>query len=361
MNATSIRRKAILYQSLFFCAAAVLILTGLALVLFIGSQGLALFKVESPVDFFLGTTWNQSTGEYGVLPLVYGSLMTTFITLLISLPLAILVAIFMVEVAPGPMRRIMRSTVELFAALPSVIFGLLGLTIIVPLVRQVFHAPLGKGILPAAIVLVFMVQPTIVTITEDAVRTSAASLREAALAMGATRWQMLAGVILPASRHGILTAAILGLGRAVGETMAVQMVIGNITTRIPPNLVSGATTMPSAIVTQLPEAADPVQHSALIMVGFLLLMIAFGLIALVRSVTSPAAGAARPRAARAPAGRVLGKDTRPAGAPVQATAQAATRPGAPALSEEAAVPREAVLPKEGVLPKEAALPKEALS
>ncbi len=163
MNATSIRRKAILYQAIFFTAAAFLVLASRALVLFIGSQGLQVFKTESPAEFFLGTSWNQSTEQYGVLPLLYGSVMTTVLTLLVSVPLAILVAVFMVEAAPGPMRRIMRSTVELFAALPSVIFGLLGLTIVVPLVRQVFHAPLGKGILPAAIVLIFMVQPTIVT------------------------------------------------------------------------------------------------------------------------------------------------------------------------------------------------------
>lgn len=300
MNATSIRRKAILYQSIFFTAAALLVVVSAALVLFIGSQGLQVFKTESPADFFLGASWNQSTGEFGVLPLLYGSLMTTFLTLLVSVPLAIMVALFMVEAAPGPMRRVMRSTVELFAALPSVIFGLLGLTIVVPLVRQVFHAPLGKGILPAAIVLIFMVQPTIVTITEDAVRTSAAGLREAALAMGATRWQSLAGIILPASKQGILTAVILGLGRAIGETMAVQMVIGNITTRIPKDLTSGATTMPAAIVTQLPEAADPTQRAALIMVGFLLLIIAFVLIAAVRSVSTrrqtvqARAGAAQP-------------------------------------------------------------------
>lgn len=272
-----------LIQAVFFSAAAALVVGSLALVLFIGSQGLRVFGSASPLAFFFGASWNQNTGQYGVLPLLTGSLVTTALTLLISVPLGILVSLFMVEVASPPVRRVLRSTVELFAALPSVIFGLLGLTIIVPFVRTAFHAPLGKGILPAAIVLVFMVQPTIVTITEDAVRTAAGSLREAALAIGATRWQMLAGVVLPASRHGILTAVILGLGRAIGETMAVQMVIGNITTRLPVNLVSGATTMPAAIVTQLPEAADPVQRSALIMVGFLLLLIAFGLIWLARS------------------------------------------------------------------------------
>ena len=286
MNASNIRRKAILIQTVFFCAAAILVLGSLALMLFIGSRGLLVFKNVSPAAFFLGSSWNQSIHEYGVLPLVYGTVVTTLITLVLSVPLAILVALFMVEAAPGPMRRIMRSTVELFAALPSVIFGLLGLTVIVPWVRTTFNAPLGKGILPAAIVLVFMVQPTIVTITEDAVRTAAAGLREAALGVGATRWQMLAGVVLPASRQGILTAVILGLGRAVGETMAVQMVIGNITSQIPSNLVSGATTMPAAIVTQLPEAADPAQRSALIMVGFLLLVVAFVLIWAVRSFSN---------------------------------------------------------------------------
>jgi phosphate transport system permease protein len=289
MNAAAIQRKATLVQAIFFAAAGILVVGSLALMLFIGSQGLVVFKQLSPLSFFFGSTWNQNTGEYGVLPLLYGSVVTTLLTLIISLPLGVLVAIFMVEVAPGPVRRVLRSTVELFAALPSVIFGLLGLTIVVPWVRQIFHAGLGKGILPAAIVLVFMVQPTIVTITEDAVRASANSLREAALALGATRWQMLAGIILPASRQGILTAAILGMGRAVGETMAVQMVIGNITARVPPNLVTGATTMPAAIVTQLPEAADPVQRSALIMVGFLLLVIAFVLIAVARSVSNRSA------------------------------------------------------------------------
>jgi phosphate transport system permease protein len=307
MKANNIRKKAILYQSVFFAAAALLVLASLALVFFIGSQGLQVFKTESPIEFFFGASWNQTTGEYGVLPLLYGSVVTTLLTLLFSVPLAILVALLMVEVAPPRVRRVIRSTAELFAALPSVIFGLLGLTIVVPFVREVFNAPLGKGILPAAIVLVFMVQPTIVTITEDAVQASAGALRDAALAMGATRWQALVGVILPASRQGILTAVVLGLGRAVGETMAVQMVIGNITTRIPQNLTSGATTMPSAIVTQLPEAADPTQRAALIMVGFLLLLIAFVLIALIRSISTRREESRRQVPAAVPARPVVGR------------------------------------------------------
>ena len=284
-----VMKKAIVIESVFFSAAAVLVLSSLALMLFIGSQGLRLFGQLSPAEFFFGTTWDQNTQTFGVLPLLYGSVVTTLITLLLSAPLAILVAIFMVEVAPAPIRRVVRTVVELFASLPSVIFGFLGLTLVVPWVREAFQAGLGKGILPAAIVLVFMTQPVMVTIIEDTLRSIPASLREAAFGLGATRWQMIWGVLLPAARQGILTAVILGTGRAVGETMAVQMVIGNITARIPASLVTGATTMPAAIVTQLPEATSPTHRAALIMVGFLLLVIAFILIAIVRLAYHPTA------------------------------------------------------------------------
>jgi phosphate transport system permease protein len=279
------RRNAVLIQTIFFSAAAILVLGTVALILFIGSTGLSVFKYLGPADFFFGLSWDQNTDQFGVLPLLYGSVLTVLITLFISAPLAIAVAVFMVEIASGPIRRIMRTTVELFASLPSVIFGLLGLTLVVPWVRDALHAGLGKGILPAAIVLVFMTQPTMVSIAEDTLRALPEALREGALASGATRWQMIWRVLLPAARPGLLTAVILGMGRAIGETMAVQMVIGNITARIPANLVTGATTMPAAIVTQLPEATSPAHRAALIMVGFLLLLITLALIAGVRIAT----------------------------------------------------------------------------
>jgi phosphate transport system permease protein len=302
------RRNATFIQAVFFSAAAILVLSTLALLFFIGSNGLAVFKYHSFGEFFLGASWDQNTDQFGVLPLLYGSLMTVLITLLISAPLAIAVAVFMVEIASPPVRRVMRTTVELFASLPSVIFGLLGLTLVVPWVRIAMHTGLGKGILPAAIVLVFMTQPTMVSIAEDALRSLSEALREGALAAGATRWQMIWRVLLPAARPGILTAVILGMGRAIGETMAVQMVIGNITGRIPKNLITGATTMPAAIVTQLPEATSPAHRAALIMVGFLLLLIALALIAGVRIATggkqNTASTSARPSATRKAASTV---------------------------------------------------------
>src|SRR5262245_3969920 len=279
------RRNAVFIQSIFFSTAAILVLSIVALVLFVGGNGLALFGYQNPVEFFFGTSWDQNTQAFGVLPLLYGSIITVLLTLIVSAPLAIGVSVFMVEIAAPPIRRVMRSTVELFASLPSVIFGLLGLTLVVPWVRDTLHVGLGKGILAASFVLVFMTQPTIVSIAEDALRSLPEALREGALAVGATRWQMIWRVLLPAARPGLLTAIILGMGRAVGETMAVQMVIGNITAQIPANLGVGATTMPAAIVTQLPEATSPEHRAALIMVGFLLLLITLGLIAGVRLTT----------------------------------------------------------------------------
>jgi phosphate transport system permease protein len=291
-------RQGIVAQSIFFSAAAVVALSTAALLLFTGSNGLAVFRLMPPAEFFLGTSWNQNDQTFGVLPLLLGSLLTVALTLLISGPLALGVAIFMVEIAPEPVRRVMRTVVELFAALPSVIYGLLGLALVVPWVRESFGGGLGKGILAASIVLVFMTQPTIVSIAEDALRALPETLREGALAVGATRWQMIWRVLLPAARPGLITAVVLGTGRAVGETIAVQMVIGNITSRLPDSLIKGASTMPSAIVTQLPEATSPEHRAALIMVAFLLLLITFSLIAAVRAASS--SGAARRPTRRVP-------------------------------------------------------------
>lgn len=302
MNTT---RRVVRAEAIFFTCAAVIVLAIIALFLFLGFNGLSTFQYTRPVEFFFGTTWNKSTEEFGVVPLVYGSIMTVVISLLFSAPVAIGSAIYLTEIAPQSVREPLRVTVDMFAALPSVIYGLIALIVIVPWVRETFDAPLGKGILPASIVLIFMVQPTIISIASDALRSVPNVLREGATALGATRWQTIQKVLLRSARSGLLTALILGVGRAVGETMAVQMVIGNITEQIPSDLVTGATTMPSASVTQLPEAALPSQQTALIMVAFLLLIISFLLIMVVRRVS----GAQR----RAKAGR-----TTPAPAPVTA-------------------------------------------
>jgi len=303
-------QRVIRAEAIFFSCAAVIVVAIIALFTFLGLQGLSTFRYTSPIEFFFGTTWNTNTGQFGVIPLLYGSIMTVLISMIISTPIAIGSAIYITEIANESVRQTLRVTVQMFAALPSVIYGLIALVAVVPWVRETFGAPLGKGILPAAIVLVFMVQPTIISIASDALTSVPESLREGATALGATRWQTISKVLLRASGSGLLTALILGIGRAVGETMAVQMVIGNITQSVPKDLVSGASTMPSAIVTQLPEASLPAQRTALVMVAFLLLVITFLLIVVVRQLTSrrpsarvrrvaPAAAAAAPVSAQA--------------------------------------------------------------
>src|SRR5215471_7623071 len=220
-------------EALFFTCAAIIVVSIVALFAFLGIQGLSTFQYNSPITFFFGTTWNKTTQQFGVVPLLYGSIMTVLIALVLSAPIAIGSAIYMTETAHETARETLRVTVQMFAALPSV---------------------------------------------PD-------SLREGSMALGATRWQTIWKVLLLAARSGLLTALILGVGRAIGETMAVQMVIGNITESVPANLVTGATTMPATIVTQLPEAALPAHHTALIMVAFVLLIISFALIVLVRQVS----------------------------------------------------------------------------
>jgi phosphate transport system permease protein len=287
MNAA---QRIIRAEAIFFSCAAVIVIAICALFAFLGFQGLSTFQYNSPVDFFFGTTWNKNTQQFGVIPLLYGSIMTVLIAIIVSTPIAIGSAIYMTEISGESIRETLRVTVQMFAALPSVIYGLIALVAIVPWVRETFNAPLGKGILPAAIVLIFMVQPTIISIASDALTSVPNALREGSTALGATRWQTIWKVLLVSARSGLLTALILGVGRAIGETMAVQMVIGNITARVPPDLTSGASTMPSAIVTQLPEASLPAERTALVMVAFLLLIITFLLIVLVRQMSTPQRG-----------------------------------------------------------------------
>jgi phosphate transport system permease protein len=303
----STTQRIIRAEAVFFTCAGVIVLAIVALFAFLGIQGLSTFQYTRPLDFFFGTTWNKSTNQFGVLPLLYGSVVTVLISLVISTPIAIGSAIYMTEIAHESVRQTLRVTVQMFAALPSVIYGLIALVAIVPWVRYTFGAPLGKGILPAAIVLIFMVQPTIISIATDALSSVPIALREGATALGATRWQTIWRVLLRSAGPGLLTAVILGVGRAIGETMAVQMVIGNITQQVPGDLVTGATTMPAAIVTQLPEASLPSERTALIMVAFLLLLITFLLIVVVRQLTSRQPRARARRVAPAAAATVTAR------------------------------------------------------
>lgn len=174
------------------------------------------------------TVWRPQQGEFGILSMIAGSVLVTLGAVILGVPLAVGGAIFLAEVAPPAVRDVVRPAVELLAGIPSVIYGLFGMVVLVPLVRKVpVPGNTGFGLLAASIVLAVMILPTITNIAEDAIRSVPREYKEGALALGTTHWQTIVGVMLPAARSGIIAAIILGVGRALGETMAMIMVIGN--------------------------------------------------------------------------------------------------------------------------------------
>jgi phosphate transport system permease protein len=179
-------------------------------------------------NLLIQEVWRPGRGEFGLLAMIAGSIWVTIGAMLLGVPLALAGAVFLAEVAPSSMRGVVRSAVELLAGIPSVVYGLFGMVVLVPLVRQIpVPGNTGFGLLSASIVLAIMILPTITNIAEDAIRAVPREYKEGSLALGATHWQTIVGVTLPAARSGIIAAVILGIGRAVGETMALIMVIGN--------------------------------------------------------------------------------------------------------------------------------------
>jgi phosphate transport system permease protein len=185
---------------------------------------------EIGLSHILGTqVWRPGRDEYGLQAMIAGSVWATIGSMILGVPLALSAAIFLAEIAPHRMRDIVRSAVELLAGIPSVVYGLFGMVVLLPLVRKVLPIPgnTGFGLLSASIVLAVMILPTVTNIAEDAIRAVPREYKEGSLALGATHWQTITSVTLPAARSGIVAAIILGIGRAVGETMAMIMVIGN--------------------------------------------------------------------------------------------------------------------------------------
>ena len=216
-------------------------------------KGLATFTVNhiNPFEFFFGTDWSPGSNGpdgrplVGAFPMIFGSFVTTVFSTILAAPLAIGTAIFIVELSPGLGRKVVQPAIQLLVGVPSVVYGLLGLTLIVPFLRT-HSGGTGFGVLAASLVLTVMVLPTISSISTDAIAAVSDSRREAALALGATRWQMIRHVVLRDAASGILTAVVLGMTRAFGEALAVQMVIGN-TTLIPRSLTTAASTLTSIL------------------------------------------------------------------------------------------------------------------
>lgn len=229
-------------------------------------------------DFLLGKHWFPTSvpiAQYGVLPLIIGTLWVTLLAILFALPIGLIVAIYMAEIAGERMRHMMKPVIELLAGIPSVVYGFFGLVVLVPLLQKVFALPVGETALAGSIILGIMALPTIITVSEDAIRTTPVSLKEASLALGASHWQSIKYVVLPYSRSGILAAFILGIGRAVGETMAVLMVTGNAAV-MPHSYLEPVRTIPATIAAELGEAPFGGTHfKALFALGIILFIITF--------------------------------------------------------------------------------------
>ncbi|MBU1877932.1 MAG: phosphate ABC transporter permease subunit PstC [Chloroflexi bacterium] len=227
MNATYLVDRGIKY--LLLAAALLSVVIVLLIGLFILGESLPAFQQIPLNELLLGKVWRPQRELYGLWPMILGSVYVTIGAIVLGVPFALGGAIFLAEIAPAWMRRVMRPAVELLAGIPSVVYGLVGMIVLVPAVRQLFPVPYntGFGLLSASIVLAIMVLPTITNIAEDAIRAVPPEYKHGSLALGATHWQTIVRVILPAARSGILAAIILGVGRALGETMAMIMVIGN--------------------------------------------------------------------------------------------------------------------------------------
>lgn len=227
-------------------------------------------------EFFGGKEWfptAQPAAQLGVLPLILGTLWVSLGAILLALPLGLATAIYMSEVAKPRVRNVMKPLIELLAGIPSVVYGFFGLVVIVPLIQKIFNLPVGETGLAGSIILGIMALPTIITISEDAMRNTPRAMKEASLALGASKWQTIYKIVIPYSMSGITAGAILGIGRAIGETMAVLMVTGNAAV-MPHSILEPMRTIPATIAAELGEAPDGGLHyKALFALGCILFII----------------------------------------------------------------------------------------
>jgi phosphate transport system permease protein len=256
-------------QGIFFTAALASILAVALICLFLFANGIPAISKIGLFDFFLGRDWspNDIPPAYGIFPMILGSIYITGGAILIGVPIGILTAVFMARFCSPVLYKFLKPAVELLAGIPSVVYGFFGLVLIVPLVRTIFGGD-GNSILTASILLGIMILPTIIGVSESALRAVPESYYEGALALGASHERSVFYAVLPAAKSGVLAAVILGIGRAIGETMAVIMVAGN-QPRMPAGILEGIRTLTSNIVLEMGYAAE-LHREALIATGVIL-------------------------------------------------------------------------------------------
>ncbi|EOT2958563.1 phosphate ABC transporter permease subunit PstC [Clostridium perfringens] len=241
-----------LTEKIFLISASVAVISLLLIIGFVFYKGLRPFIVEgySFWDFIFGTQWIPSANKYGILPMIVASLGATIGALLIGVPVGILTSIFIAEIAPKKISKVMSGAVELLAGIPSVLYGVFGLAIIVPTIQEVFNLPKGQSLLAVIIVLAIMMLPTVITVSETAIRAVPNAYKEGSLALGASKTETIFKVIVPAAKSGIMTGVVLGIGRAIGETMAVILVAGN-TPVIPSSIMDSVRPLTTNIALEM--------------------------------------------------------------------------------------------------------------
>lgn len=257
-------------EIVFLIAACVSILAVALICIFLFSSGLPAIAKIGALDFLGGTVWRPNNGLYGILPMILGSIYVTAGAIIIGVPIGVFMAVFMAGFCPDAIYRFLKPAVELLAGIPSIVYGFFGMEVIVPMLRKVFDAfdCKGQSMLAASILLGIMILPTIIGVSESAIRAVPDSYYEGSLALGADHERSVFFAVLPAAKSGILAGIVLGIGRAIGETMAVIMVAGN-QPRIATSLFEGVRTMTANIVIEMGYATD-LHREALIATGVVL-------------------------------------------------------------------------------------------
>ncbi|MDR3306929.1 MAG: phosphate ABC transporter permease subunit PstC [Endomicrobium sp.] len=266
----------IVEKIIFICGIASIIFVVL-IFSFLFKEGLSFFKDFGVLNFIGGRFWYPSSdpSSFGILPLIVGSVFVTIGACAIAVPIGIMTALFISEIVPKGVRDILKSLVELMAAIPSVVVGFVGMITLVSLVKTIFNLPTGLTAFSGSIMLAFMAVPTIVTISEDAIRSVPWQYKQGALALGATKWQTIRRIVLKAAMPGIIAAVMLGIGRVIGETMVVMMITGN-AAHIPHSIFEPVKTMTATIAAEMGETVRGGMHyKSLFAIGLVLFLITF--------------------------------------------------------------------------------------
>ncbi len=267
------KEKVINYVLFIFALSSILFLTGIIIVLF--KEGFPIFRKVGIFKFIFGRDWypTYDPASFGILPLLSGSLVVTVGAMIFSVPIGISSAIFMSYILPKKVKNFVKPTIELLAGIPSVVYGLFGMKILGLFIKDLFNLPIGLTALTASIMLGIMALPTIVSLADDAITSVPKSYRDASLALGGTKWETISKVILPTSTSGIVTAVILGMGRAIGETMTVLMVAGGAAI-MPRNILKPIRPMTATIAAEMGEApVGSVHYQALFGIAIILFVI----------------------------------------------------------------------------------------